>query len=259
MDSLFYWLSKLVWLLASPDSLLLIWFGAGFFLLWLGKVVWAKRMLGLLLFLMVGVGLFPVGEWLLYPLESRYPHNQKLENVDGIIVLAGSEDPVHTKIWDQVVVGSATERNLAFMMLARQHPEAKLVFTGGVGSMLQQDFKTADVAKRMFKEQGMDITKMIFERYSRNTWENALLSKELVKPQPGENWVLITTAWHMPRSMGIFCKVGWEVTPYPVDFYTQPDNLFRVSWGFAGNLSGLVTAVKEWIGVVAYKVMGRSC
>jgi len=125
--------------------------------------------------------------------------------------------------------------------------------------MHQQDFKAADVAKRMFKEQEIDVSKMIFERKSRNTWENALLSKELVKPQVDENWVLITTGWHMPRSMGVFCKVGWSVTPYPVDFSTQPDNLFRVSWGFADNLSGLVTAVKEWIGIVSYKVMGRSC
>ena len=86
----------------------------------------------------------------------------------------------------------------------------------------------------------------------------AKLSKDLVKPEPDENWVLITTAWHMPRSVGMFCKVGWEVTPHPVDFFTQPDDLFRVSWGFAGNLSGLGTAVQEWIGIFAYRVMERS-
>lgn len=62
----------------------------------------------------------------------------------------------------------------------------------------------------------------------------------------------------MPRSVRIFCKVGWEVTPHPVDFFTQPDNLFRVSWGFAANLSGLGTAVKEWIGIFAHRVMERS-
>jgi len=92
--------------------------------LWLGKIVWAERVLGALLLLMMLVALFPIGEWMLYPLESRYLHNQKLENVDGIIVLAGSEDPVQTKIWDQVSVGpvAATERNLEFMVLAREHP-----------------------------------------------------------------------------------------------------------------------------------------
>ena len=259
MDSLFYWFSKLIWLLASPDSLLLICFGVGFFLLWLGKNVWAKKMFGILLGLMLIVALFPIGEWLFYPLETKYPHNPQLEDVDGIIVLAGSENSVHTKVWNQVTVGGATERNLAFMMLARQHPEAKLVFTGGVASMLQQDYKAADVAKRLFEEQGMDVSQVIFERESRNTWENALLSKELVRPESGTNWVLITTAWHMPRSMGIFCKVGWEVTPYPVDFNTQRDNLLRVNWAFSGNLSRLVTATKEWIGLTAYRFTGRAC
>ncbi len=122
------------------NSLLLIWFGVGFFLLWLGKNVWAKRVLGVLLGLMLMVALFPIGEWLLYPLETKYPHNPQLEDVDGIIVLSGSENPVLTKSWNQVSVGGAIERNLAFMMLARQHPEAILVFTGGVGSMLQNAY-----------------------------------------------------------------------------------------------------------------------
>ena len=81
----------------------------------------------------------------------------------------------------------------------------------------------------------------------------------MVRPESGTNWVLITTAWHMPRSMGIFCKVGWEVTPYPVDFYTQPDNLLRVSWGFADNLNSLVTAAKEWVGLVVYRLTGKIC
>ena len=259
MDSLFYWFSKLIWLLVSPDSLLLIWFGVGFFLLWLGKNVWAKRVLGVLLGLMLMVAIFPIGDWLLYPLETKYPHNPQLEDVDGIIVLSGSENHVLTKSWNQVTVGGAIERNLAFMMLARQHPEAILVFTGGVGSMLQQDYKAADVAKRLFEEQGMDVSQVIFERESRNTWENALLSKELVRPVSGTNWVLITTAWHMPRSVDVFCKVGWEVTPYPVDFYTQSDNLLRVGWGFLNNFNALVIATKEWIGLTAYRFTGKAC
>jgi len=259
MDSFFYWFSKLVWLLVSLDSLLLICFGVGFFLLWFGRNIWAKRVFGVLLGLMLMVALFPIGEWLLYPLETKYPHNPQLEDVDGIIVLSGSEDPIYTKIWNQVVVGGAIERNLAFMTLARQHPEARLVFTGGAGSVLQQNYKEADVAKRLFEEQGLDVSRVVFERESRNTWENALLSKELARPESGTNWVLITTAWHMPRSMGIFCKVGWEVTPYPVDFYTQPDNLLRVNWGFAVNLNILVAAVKEWVGLMAYRLTGKTC
>jgi len=259
MESLFYWLSKLIWLIVSPDSLLIFFFGVVFFLLWRGKNVLAKKVLGIMLGLMLIVAALPVGEWLLYPLETKYPHNPELEGIDGIIVLAGSEQHVHSKLWNQVMVGEAIERNLVFMMLARKNPDAKLVFTGGVGSMLQQDYKAADVAKRLFQEQGMDVSKIIFERESRNTWESALLSKNLVNPELGSNWILITTAWHMPRSIGIFCKVGWQVIPYPVDYSTQPGNQMRISWGFASNLNKLVTATKEWTGLMIYRLTGKSC
>ncbi|MES9902885.1 MAG: hypothetical protein ABW168_09395 [Sedimenticola sp.] len=96
MDNLFYWFSKLIWLFVSPDSLLLIWFGVGFLLFWLGIMVWARRLLGSLLAVLLVIGLFPVGEWLLYPLESRYPANPGLGDVDGIMVLSAAEDPMST-------------------------------------------------------------------------------------------------------------------------------------------------------------------
>ena len=87
MNDLFFWFSKLFWLLVSPGSLLLNLFGSGLLLLWVGKLIWARMVLGTLFFLMILIGLFPVGEWLLYPLESKYQHNQGVEDVEGIIVL----------------------------------------------------------------------------------------------------------------------------------------------------------------------------
>ncbi len=259
MDNLFYWLSKLVWILISPDSLLMLWLGAGVVLFWVGKLVWAKRLFIGLLLVMLFIGLFPVGEWLFYPLEARYPSRPDLRDVDGIVVLSGAEDPMRSVLWDQVLVNEAAERDLAFMMLARTFPDAKLVFTGGASSMIHQEYKAADIARRLFQEQGMDLTHITFERMSRNTWENVVLSKELVQPQKDEKWVLITTGWHMPRAMGIFCKAEWSVIPYPVDFRSKPGVLLRVDWGFASHLNDLVVGVKELMGFVAYKMMGKSC
>jgi uncharacterized SAM-binding protein YcdF (DUF218 family) len=259
MNDLFYWLSKLIWLFISPDNLLLIWFAVGVILLCLDSFVWAKRLLGSLLFLLLLIGLFPVGSWLLYPLESRYSPNPELQQVDGIIALSGALDPMQTELWDQVMVGGAAERNFAFMRLAREFPKAKLVYTGGASSMVNQNYKAADVAKRLFKEQGLDLSRIIFERESRNTWENGLFTKRLVIPKEGERWVLITTAWHMPRSVDVFCKLGWDVIPYPVDFQTTPGYLFTMNWSFAGHLAGLVTAVRAWVGQIAYQLTGKSC
>ena len=259
MDALFFWASKLLWLLIKPESLLLIAFSAGFLLLWLGKMVIAKRILGGVLVAVLMIGFFPLGEWLLYPLESRYPHNVEPEQVDGIVALSGALDPMRTKIWDQVVAGGAAERNFAFVRLANKYPDARLVYTGGASSMIYQQYKAADVAKRLYAELGTDIGRILFERESRNTVESAVNVKRLVNPQSGEQWLLLTTSWHMPRSVGVFCKVGWDVIPYPVDFQTMPGHQLRADWNFGGHLRDLNTAVKEWVGLFAYSLFGKGC
>jgi uncharacterized SAM-binding protein YcdF (DUF218 family) len=104
----------------------------------------------------------------------------------------------------------------------------------------------------MFEEQGLDVARVIFERESRNTYENALLSKKLVQPREGETWLLITTAWHMPRSVGIFCKQQWPVIPYPVDHATNRGSQFSIYFSLAGNLRNLNIAMREWIGLAVY-------
>jgi len=259
LDSLFFVFSKVAWFLISPDSLLLIWFLIGIVALWLDKVTLSKYLLIPLLTIFLLIAVFPVGNWLLYPLESKYAPNPSLDNVDGIIVLAGSEDAVMSAVWDQVVTGGAIERDLAFMALAKKYPDAKLVFTGGSGLLMDQEYKPADVAKQLFEEQGMNVANIIFERESRNTSENVVFTKRLVKPSVDENWILITTGWHMPRSMGIFCKAEWKVAPYPVDFRTNPDKLFQVGWDFSGHLNGLKLGIKEWVGLLVYRITGKAC
>ncbi len=205
------------------------------------------------------VALFPFGEWLLFPLETRFPANPELpKNIDGVIVLAGAENAPLSALWKQVELGGAAERHFAFLELARRYPEAKLVFTGGSGIVFAQEYKDADVAKKLFEQQGLDVSRVIFERNSRNTFENAVLSKELVKPRAGEKWLLITSAFHMPRSVGIFCKAGWPVITYPVDHYASPDNSFRIGFSLAGHFASLMLGMKEWVGLLAYYVTGKT-
>lgn len=259
MDTLFFYISKLIWLLVSPDSLLLILIILSLVLLYIGKIKQAKTLLTTISLLLILIALLPVGEWLLYPLESRFQTNPNLpEKVDGIIVLSGAEDAELSHIWKQVELGAAAERDLAFLTLTRQYPNAKLIFTGGSGSLTKQEYKGADVAKSLFKQLGFDTKRIIFERESRNTYENAIYSKNLVKPMKNKNWVLITTSWHMPRSVGIFCKAEWPVIPYPVDHQTNKDNLFRIDFDLSGNLNTLKTAIKEWLGLFAYYLSGKT-
>lgn len=258
MDNVFFWVSKLAWLLVSPSSLLVLLAVVSWLLLMRGFYSLAKWGFGGLSLLMLLIAVFPIGSWLLVPLELRFPTNPKLpEHIDGIIVLSGAEKAVDSDYWQQVEVNQAVERDLAFMTLARDYEQAKLVFTGGSSNLFNQSLKATDVAKQLFAAQGFDTSRIIFESQARNTAENASLSHQLIKPQPGEVWILITTAWHMPRSVGLFCQVNWPVIPYPVDHWTLPDKVFSPSWSFAQHLLNFNIATKEWLGLLAYYVTGK--
>jgi uncharacterized SAM-binding protein YcdF (DUF218 family) len=178
--------------------------------------------------------------------------------VDGIILLGGAVDPSLSAAWEQTEVGAAAERLLALLTLARQYREAKLVFTGGSGTMLQQQHKGADWVEALFIEMSDISPRVQFERESRNTHENAVFSKALVKPQPGETWILITSAFHMPRSVGIFCRHDWSVIPYPVDHYARKDKLLRLDFDLNGHLHVLGIAVREWLGLAAYRITNKT-
>lgn len=258
MDTLFFWLSKLIWLLISPDSLIILLTLASFILLLRGSNRYAAWMLGTVVSLMTLIALLPLGDWMLNPLETRYPANPALPNkIDGVILLGGAEIAHHSHLWNQVELGSAAERDLAFMKFLRAYPDARFVFTGGSGKLVDNEFKESEVARMLLLDHGFDISNIIFEDQSRNTYENAKLAYDLIHPGPDENWILITTAWHMPRAMGVFQTSGWPVIAYPVDHYTYPDEHFRLTLNFAGNLSILKTAIKEWIGLAAYWATGK--
>ncbi len=259
MDTLFFWISKLAWFVIAPDSLLLLLILCVCILLWRKRYRLARWLLAGIALVLLIVGLFPVGQWMFYPLETRFSTNPPLpESVTGIIVLGGGEDALRSEIWKQVEVNEGAERLLSFLTLAKQYPQAKLVFTGGSGKLLDQQFNGASVAKMLLQEHGLDLSRLVLEHQSRNTYENAVCSKTLVSPDPEETWILITTAWHMPRSVGIFRKVGWPVIPYPVDHWTEPGNLLEIDLDLAGHLRDLKIATKEWVGLLSYYISGKT-
>src|SRR6185436_11793834 len=161
------------------------------------------------------------------------------EDIAGIVVLGGAEDAERSAAWNQVEVNDSAERFLASLALARRYPQAKVLFTSGSGGVFSQEYKGASVAKLLYEQQGIAASRMIFESESRNTAENVALSKSLAKPAPGEMWILVTSAFHMPRSAGIFCKAEWPVIAYPVDHRALRGKLWRVNVGIGGNLNNL--------------------
>ena len=260
MDSLFFISSKLVGTLLRPDTWIVLALAIIFMALllrWHRIALWLS---GAALALLVGLGFLPLGDLILQPIEKSYPANPALESVQGIIVLGGGEDARASAYWDQVQLNHGGERYTAALMLARRFPEARILFTGGSGALRDAagaEISEAMIAKRFFREQGLDPARLQLEGRSRNTAENARLSLALARPAAGENWVLVTSAFHMPRAMRSFEAAGWDgLIAWPVDYRTA-DLAERIGWNLSRNMGVLAIAIREQVGQLAYRLAGR--
>lgn len=200
-------------------------------------------------------GVLPTGTWLLAALENRFPQFPPPESVDGIVVLGGAVSPGIHAVSGQPALNDNAERMTAAAALARAYPQARLVFSGGSADPVRPTLKEAPVARLVFEQLGLDSGRTVFEDRSRNTWENATHTLELIRPVAGERWLLVTSAFHMPRAVGAFRRAGWDVMPYPVDY-----RIAAADWTPGLRLPGerARLAVHEWLGLAAYRLMGRS-
>jgi uncharacterized SAM-binding protein YcdF (DUF218 family) len=260
VDTVFFIASKLIGALLRPDTWIVIAL-AGIML----SLVTACRRAALAissitLSLLVALSILPLGDLLLQPIERRYPANPGLDAIDGIIVLGGGEDARASAYWGQMQLNEGAERFTAALALARRIPEAQVLFTGGSGALRDLAGATtseASMAERFFLAQGVAANRLLLEGQSRNTAENARLSLALADPEPGETWVLITSAFHMPRAMRSFEAAGWPgVVAWPVDYRTSRFT-DGIGWDLTRNLSVLTTAIREHVGQLAYRLTGR--
>jgi uncharacterized SAM-binding protein YcdF (DUF218 family) len=259
MDELFFYSSKLIWMLIAPDSLFVILMAFGLILLVFGRIRGATLIFGVLTLGVVLLSLFSVGSWMLYPLESRVQTNPELpQRIDGIIVLGGSVLPLTSQYWGQLETNDFHERLSSFSELAHRYPEARLVFTGGNASLEKGLPSEAKAVRKYLLGSGIEEQRLVLENRARNTAENVTFTRQLVRPEPGENWILITTAYHMPRSIGIFCQQDWPVIPYPVDHKTVPDRMYRLEFNLLGHAVDLNQAIHEWLGLLAYRLSGKT-
>lgn len=245
-------LLKVSEILAQPLNLLLLALLAASALRLKGRERAGWRVLTAGALAVVLAGLLPWGGWLVTPLENRFPFPARLpERVDGIIVLGGAVNPVLSIERGQPSVNGSAERLFGMVELARRYPSAKLLYSGGSGSLSRQDLKEAPVARDLLDRLGFDTSRVIFEGQSRNTRENAVLSRALAQPRPGEVWLLVTSASHMPRSVGVFRAVGWPVLAYPVDYQTSVH-----AREYGNGLAALSLALHEWLGLAYYSWRG---
>ena len=260
MDTVFFIASKLIGALLRPDTWIII----ALAIVVLAIIMQRRRLaiwLGsLTLVALATLAILPLGSLLLQPIERSYPANPPLSQVDGIIVLGGGEDARASAYWGQMQFNEGGDRFAAGLSLARQFPDAQLLFTGGSGALRDVAGATvseASIAGRFFLDQGIDPDRLLLEGRSRNTTENASLSLVLANPSPDETWVLVTSAFHMPRAVRSFEAAGWTgLVAWPVDYRTSRF-IDGIGWDLTRNLQVLNTAIREQVGQLAHGLTGR--
>lgn len=247
MDAFYFYGSKIAWLILNPLNLVFLALALGTYFLWTKRLILGRRLVAFGVIVIGLVGLLPVDQWLMRPLEDAYqqPDLTHYPKIDGILVLGGEFNTRLSEDRAQVIAVSGTERINAFIDLMRKYPEAKAIFSGG-SPALRQGISEASITEQYFQMLGVDMSKIVFEDLARNTRENAIYLKKIVNPQPDENWVLITSAYHMPRSMKEFKKLNWTPIPYPVGYRTPKETEF-----FTGDvrltINNFITAIREWL------------
>lgn len=258
MDTILHILSKTFWFAARPGTFALILACIGLALVWRGRR-WGRWPLLAGLGVYVAVIATPVAPWVVMPLEDRFERpREPPARVDGVVVLGGAVDQNLTEARGIPSLNGAAERMTEFVVLARRYPEARLVFSGGQGSLVHGGLTEADVARRLFGALGVPEARVIYEDKARNTWENAVFTHRLADPKPGETWLLVTSASHMPRSVGAFRRAGWQVVPWPVNYRTGHGFAALYDAPFPERLQMFESGLREWLGLLVYRLLGRS-
>ncbi len=257
---MFFVLSKTAGFFALPSNLLV---SIGILGLLLLASPWRRLASWLIvtsLALLTVVGLSPLGNALILPLEQRFPPwNDARGAPDGMVVLGGGISPDVSAARGIVALNEAAERITAAAVLAHKYPKARIIYSGGSNRLLSPPVPEAPAAVEELEALGVAHDRITAEEQSRNTIENAVFSRLIAQPQPGERWLLITSAYHMPRAIAAFRAAGFPVEAYPVDWRTRgPDDVVRPFAALSAGLERTDVAVHEWIGLLAYRLSGRT-
>lgn len=257
---MFFVLSKTVGYLAVPSNLMMAIGLFGLVLLFTSLRRLASWLIVTSLVLMALVGYSPLGRILLRPLEERFPPWDVSHGPpDGIVVLGGAISPDLSVARGVVALNGAAERVTVTVELAHRYPNARIIFTGGSASLDPTAPLEAPLAVKEFEALGVAHDRITAEEQSRNTIENAVFSHLLADPKPGERWLLVTSASHMPRAMATFRAAGFPIEAYPVNWHTRgKDDAAELFTSFVGGLAMTDYAVHEWVGLAVYWLTGKT-
>jgi uncharacterized SAM-binding protein YcdF (DUF218 family) len=260
MDEAFFIASKTLGQLARVETWLVLGLAVALLAVWRGRRKTGMVFIAATLALILALTIYPWANPMVQALESAYPADPPLGEVDGIIILGGAEDLGAYARWGRLEINEAGERLIAGVELAKRYPTAKLIYTGGTAGLLANPDSGAPsrMVDAFWVEMGIPERQVVLESKSRTTSENAAFTKEIVQPQPGQHFVLVTSAWHMPRAMDAFERAGWTgLTAWPVDFRSVP-RTFRAGWRLDEHLVEADLALKEYLGRIAYYLAGKA-
>jgi uncharacterized SAM-binding protein YcdF (DUF218 family) len=257
---MFFVLSKIFGFFALPSNLFIVLGLVGIVFAALRRGRAGGKLIVASIVLLAIFGLSPLANALILPLEDRFPPWDDTRGApDGIVVLGGAFETIIAATRPDIPLNEAAERMTASAELARRYPQARIVFTGGSGSLMFDGPTEGELARRFYAGLGIAPERLTIEERSRDTAENARFTKLLAEPKDGERWLLVTSAYHMPRSIGAFRKVGFMVEAYPVDYRTRGiEDLGRPFASLGDGLRRSDTAVREWAGLVIYWFAGRT-
>ncbi|MGV8856582.1 MAG: YdcF family protein [Pseudomonas sp.] len=257
---MFFTLSQLLDFFVTPSSMLV-------FLPLLGLLLLAlrRRRIGYTLvwgaFVLLAAGAFlPLGPNALAMLENRFPQPRLDSDPTGLILLGGAVDIHISGEHKAIALNEAGERLTAFTGLALKYPSARLVVSGGAGHSADQwtSRSESDWAVDALVSMGVPRSRFEIDNTSRNTCENAVESKRIAGDLPSQQWLLVTSASHMPRAVACFRAVGFAVVPYPVDYRTLSTGWLHPPASASIGLSMLDLAAHEWVGLLTYRLSGMT-
>jgi uncharacterized SAM-binding protein YcdF (DUF218 family) len=251
-------MSETLWALLQPSSLLVISIALALLATWARWHALAASLLTLVLAVVAAAVVLPVTEWIAGPLEEQVAITPLPASVDGIVVLGGAVEWRITAARGQLTLNDAGERVAAAAALAQRYPQARLVFTGVFGESFANDFRAQGNERSLWFGPTFEGREVHFLGAARSTYEDAIVALREAPPQPGETWVLVTSAMHMPRALATFRTQGWTtLVPYPVDYRTTGAATPGLDWDVAGTLADLDRAVREWGALQVYRGTGR--
>ena len=239
------------WWIINIDMLFIFFLFLSGILFFFKHRTWGKRFLLISCCGLVFFAVVPIGLWTVEHLENRFPKiHQVPADTKGMILLGGSFDKMTSLARGETAYNLAAGNFITFVEIAKANPHLQLVYTGNAFE--------AETAKKEFKALGLDPNKIQFEGNSKNTLENAAKTKELLNPNPHDRWLLVGSAYHMPRSTGLFRKAGFHVIPYPVDYHTPGNYELWFFIGLKMNLDAWHVSAREWLGMLGNYLAGRS-